>query len=135
MHTLNFSASNDKISLCSTGTNFADELLKSGLIVLEEGKKIYLMKKLTSEIFLTHICLAQLVEHESIDQKAWVQTPLGAIFDEIYFVLCNFRSVRKTNTHLDKTMNILRLFVIASTIFDCIVTPGVKSLLCNISLN
>ena len=31
-------------------------------------------------------------------------------------------------------MNIRRLFVIASTMFDCIVTPGVKSLLCNISL-
>ena len=26
--------------------------------------------------------------------RLWVQTPLGAIFDEIYFVLCNFRSVR-----------------------------------------
>ena len=26
--------------------------------------------------------------------RFWVQTPLGAIFDEIYFVLCNFRSVR-----------------------------------------
>ena len=26
--------------------------------------------------------------------RLWVQTPLGAIFDEIYFVLCNFRFVR-----------------------------------------
>ena len=26
--------------------------------------------------------------------RLWVQTPLGAFFDEIYFVLCNFRSVR-----------------------------------------
>ena len=26
--------------------------------------------------------------------RLWVQTPLEAIFDEIYFVLCNFRSVR-----------------------------------------
>ena len=26
--------------------------------------------------------------------RLWVQTPLGAIFDEIYFVLCNLRSVR-----------------------------------------
>ena len=29
--------------------------------------------------------------------RLWVQTPLGAIFDEIYFVLCNLRSVRKSN--------------------------------------
>ena len=27
-------------------------------------------------------------------QRLWIQTPLGVIFDEIYFVLCNFRSVR-----------------------------------------
>ena len=26
--------------------------------------------------------------------RLWVQTPLGAIFYQIYFVLCNFRSVR-----------------------------------------
>ena len=26
--------------------------------------------------------------------RSRVQTPLGAIFDGIYFVLCNFRSVR-----------------------------------------
>ena len=26
--------------------------------------------------------------------RLWVQTPLGTIFDKIYFVLCNFRSVR-----------------------------------------
>ena len=26
-------------------------------------------------------------------RRLWVKTPLGAIFDEIYFVLCNFRSV------------------------------------------
>ena len=45
--------------------------------------------KLTSEIcYQTDSCLAQLAEHLSDD------LPLGAIFDEIYFVLCNFRSVR-----------------------------------------
>ena len=30
-------------------------------------------------------------------QRLGVQTPLGAIFDEISFVLCNFRSVRHTD--------------------------------------
>ena len=29
--------------------------------------------------------------------RLWVQTPLGTFFDEIYFVLCNFRSVLYTN--------------------------------------
>ena len=27
-------------------------------------------------------------------QRLWVQTPLGAIFDNFFFVLCNFRSLR-----------------------------------------
>ena len=38
--------------------------------------------------------LAQLVEHYSDDQEAVGSTPLGAIFDEIYFVLFNIISVR-----------------------------------------
>ena len=42
MYTLKFSASINNISLCSTEPNFANESLKSGLIVSEEGKKIYL---------------------------------------------------------------------------------------------
>ena len=29
--------------------------------------------------------------------RSWVQTPLRAIFDKIYFVLCNFISVRKSD--------------------------------------
>ena len=33
-------------------------------------------------------------------RKLWVQTPLGAIFDEIYFVLCNFRSVRLSDRNV-----------------------------------
>ena len=34
-------------------------------------------------------------------QRLWVQTPLGAIFDEIYFDLCTFRSDRNvTETRL-----------------------------------
>ena len=46
--------------------------------------------KLTSEISCrTDFCLAELVEHKSEDQESWIPTPLGAIFDEIYFVLCN----------------------------------------------
>ena len=28
-------------------------------------------------------------------RRLWVQAPLGQIFDKIYFVLCNFRSVRQ----------------------------------------
>ena len=30
-------------------------------------------------------------------RRSWVQTPLKEIFDEIYFVLCNFISVRKSD--------------------------------------
>ena len=33
-------------------------------------------------------------------KKLWIQTPLGAIFDEIYFVLCNYRSVRNSSDFL-----------------------------------
>ena len=40
----------------------------------------------------TDSSLAQLVEHRTDDLE--VQPPLGTIFDDIYFVLCNFRSVR-----------------------------------------
>ena len=36
---------------------------------------------------------AQLLEHWTDDQKVKGSNPTGAIFDEIYFVLCNFRSV------------------------------------------
>ena len=54
--------------------------------------------KLTSEISCpTDSCLFQLVEHQSDDQEVMgggIQIPLGAIFDEVHFVLCNFRSVR-----------------------------------------
>ena len=35
--------------------------------------------------------------------RLWVQTPLGAIFDEIYFVLLNLRSVRKSDRNAWKT--------------------------------
>ena len=38
--------------------------------------------------------LAQWQSMRLIISRLGVQTPLGAIFDEIYFVLCNFRSVR-----------------------------------------
>ena len=31
--------------------------------------------------------------------RLWVQTPLGTIFAEINFVLCNFRSVRQSDTN------------------------------------
>ena len=37
-------------------------------------------------------CLAQLSEHETDYQEV---VPLGAIFDEIYLFLCNFRSVKE----------------------------------------
>ena len=33
-------------------------------------------------------------------QRLWVQTPLGAIFDKIYFALCNFKS--DINTYREK---------------------------------
>ena len=46
--------------------------------------------------------------------RLWVQTPLGAIFDKIYFVLCNFRSVRQSDRNayrekLDRTFRIFNL--------------------------
>ena len=40
----------------------------------------------------TDSLLAQLAEHGTDDLEV-VQTPLGTIFDEIYFVLCTFKSV------------------------------------------
>ena len=30
-------------------------------------------------------------------RRLWFQTPLGTIFDKIYFVLCNFRSLRQSD--------------------------------------
>ena len=47
----------------------------------------------------TDSSLAQLAEGEMI-RKLWVQTPLGTIFDEIYFVVCNFRSVRLSDRNV-----------------------------------
>ena len=38
-------------------------------------------------------CLAQLAEHLTDDQGV-MGSNVGEILDEIYFVLCNFRSVR-----------------------------------------
>ena len=42
----------------------------------------------------TDSLLAQLVEHRTDDLEVVSSNPMGTIFDEIYFVLCNFRSVR-----------------------------------------
>ena len=42
MYTLNFSISKKGISLSSTEQNFASEALGYGVIVSDEGKKIYL---------------------------------------------------------------------------------------------
>ena len=41
----------------------------------------------------TDSLLAQLEEHGTDDLEVVSSNPTGAIFDEIYFVLCNFRSV------------------------------------------
>ena len=38
--------------------------------------------------------LAHLEEHETDDPEVVSSNPTGAIFDEIYFVLCIFSSVR-----------------------------------------
>ena len=45
----------------------------------------------------TDSLLAQLVEQETDDPEVVSSNPLDAIFDKIYFVLCNFRSVRKSD--------------------------------------
>ena len=73
--------------------------LQSQALSILEMNKVQQVKwcmkqtKLTSAISCpTDSCLAQLVEHQI--RRLWVQPPLGAIFDEIYFVLCNFSSAR-----------------------------------------
>ena len=55
--------------------------------------------KLASEIYPTDSCLVQLVDRVMI-QRLWVQTSLMAIFDKIYFVLCNLRSDRNASDFL-----------------------------------
>ena len=61
--------------------------------------------KLTSEISCpTYSCLAQLAEHER-DDPEFVGSNTGAIFDKIYFVLCNLRSVRLNASDLFDVKN------------------------------
>ena len=45
----------------------------------------------------TYSLLAQLAEHKTDDLKVVSSNSTGAIFDEIYFVLCNFRSDRNAS--------------------------------------
>ena len=57
--------------------------------VVHETKESSLQK------FPTDSLLAQLVEHGTDDlEVVSSKTPLGALFDEIYFVLCNLKTVR-----------------------------------------
>ena len=44
--------------------------------------------------------LAWLAKHKTDDQKVVGSNPTGAIFDEIYFVLCSFRSVRYSDRNV-----------------------------------
>ena len=53
----------------------------------------------------TDSLLVQLAEHET-DDLVVVSSNLGAVFDEIYFVLCNFRSVRKSDRNASGRPNV-----------------------------
>ena len=56
--------------------------------VVHETKESSLQKSLTDS------SIAQLAEHGTDDPVVVSSTPLWAISNEIYYVLCNFRSVR-----------------------------------------
>ena len=48
----------------------------------------------------TDSSLAQLAEQETDDQEVVRSNPTGAIFDKFYFVLCNFKSIRKSDRNM-----------------------------------
>ena len=52
------------------------------------------MKALTDSHRQPNGDLAELAEHWSDDMEVLGSNPTGGNFEEIYFVLCNFRSVR-----------------------------------------
>ena len=86
--------------------------------------------KLTSEISCaTDSCLAQLSEHWSLDLKVVSSNPTGGIFDEIYFALCNFKSVRLSDR--SKTQfscnNVARLIHFQCSMFSLRVVSSVHS--------
>ena len=51
-------------------------------------------KESSLQKFPTDSCLAQLSEHGTDDPEVVSSNPTGDNFDDIYFVLCNFGSVR-----------------------------------------
>ena len=56
--------------------------------VVHETKGSYLQTSPTDSL------LAQLVEHGTDDLEVVSSNPTGTFFEEMYFVLCKFRSVR-----------------------------------------
>ena len=54
-------------------------------------------KQSSLQKFPTDFCQAQLAEQKIDDPEAVSSNPTGAIFDEIYFVLCNVRSVSESD--------------------------------------
>ena len=60
-------------------------------------------------------------------RRLWIQIPLGTIFDEIYFVLCNFTSVRSDRNAsaflIVKNMNASKK-IVGSGVKDTILSQG-----------
>ena len=71
-----------------TSVDLCHYAIISPFTVVHETKESSLQKSPTDS------SPAQLSDDRLMIQRFLVQTPLGTIFDEIYVVLCNFRSVR-----------------------------------------
>ena len=90
----------DRSKVTQNKINFVKNCPQWGLILeinkVQHVKWCMQQKKAHFRQSPTDSCPAQLAEHKTDDQEVVGSNPIGggAIFDEICFVLCNFRSLR-----------------------------------------